>query len=48
MEKDPVIKELHQAKDKLARKYKFSVDALGRALMKKQKARAPQPVVPPS
>ncbi len=37
MDKDPVLKELHEAKDKLAAKYGFSVERLGRALMRRQK-----------
>ena len=39
MSEDAVIKELHEAKDELASKYGFSVEALGRALIRKQKAR---------
>jgi len=37
MDEDPVIKELHKAKDRLARRYSFSAEALGQALIKKQK-----------
>jgi hypothetical protein len=37
VEKDPVLRELHEAKDKLAAKYGFSVDRLGKALIRKQR-----------
>ncbi len=39
MEKDPVMRELHEAKDKVAAKYGYSVQRLGRALIRKQEAR---------
>ena len=46
MDEDPILKELHEAKDKLGRKYGLRVEVLGRALMRKQGAAPPPaPVV---
>jgi len=39
VEKDAVLRELHEAKDQLAAEYGLSVERLGKALIRKQKPR---------